>query len=194
VSKSILPHIYNSLRKVARPANDPSVNQAIKGGFVALDDVFMQQGRLTMDSDASFAEKLLRLTPSSNGSCALLGLFDPSTCTLPVVCTCDSRAVLGYQNAGGKREAVRLFADQNVKNPAEVERVRREHLVRACLSKDSYHVGLQPTRVFGDGRQKWALELFNGAGWRFNANYYGKRTRGRPTSTKRRRTTRRGRR
>ena len=29
--------------------------------------------------------------------------------------------------------------------------------------------------MFGDGRQKWPLELFNEAGRRFNANYFGKK-------------------
>jgi pyruvate dehydrogenase phosphatase len=171
VSKSILPYVYNSLRKLTRPADDASVEQAIKDSFVALDDVFMLQAQQTMDSDASFAEKVLRLTPGSNGSCALLALFDPSTRTLRVACTGDSRAVLGYQTADGKWETVPLSVDQNVKNAAEMERVHREHPGEDTLIKGSRYMGLQPMRVFGDGRQKWPLELLNEAGRRFNANY-----------------------
>jgi pyruvate dehydrogenase phosphatase len=65
VSKSILPYVYNSLRKLTQPADDASVDQAIKDGFTALDDVFMKQAQQTMDSDASFAEKVLRLAPGT---------------------------------------------------------------------------------------------------------------------------------
>jgi pyruvate dehydrogenase phosphatase len=175
VSKSILPYVYNSLRKLTRPATDASVDQAIKDGFVALDDVFIQQAQQTIDSDASFAEKVLRLTPGSNGSCALLALFDPSTLTLRVACTGDSRAVLGRQTADGKWETVPLSVDQNVKNAAEMERVHREHPGEDTLVKGSYYMGLQPTRVFGDAEQKWALELVNEAGRRFNASYFGRK-------------------
>jgi len=143
VSKSILPYVDNSLRKLTRPADDASVEQAIKDSFVALDDVFMQQAQQTMDSDASFAEKVLRLTLGSNGSCALLALFDPSTRTLRVACTGDSRAVLGYQTADGKWEVVPLSVDQNVKNAAEMERVHREHPGEDKLIKDSYFAALK---------------------------------------------------
>lgn len=174
VSKSILPYVYNNLCKLTLPANDAAVDQAIKKAFVALDDVFMQQAQQTMESDASFAEKVLRLTPGSNGSCALLALFDPSTRTLRVACTGDSRAVLGYQTDDGKWETMPLSVDQNVKNAAEMERVHREHPGEDALVRSSYYMGLEPTRVFGDGRQKWSLELFNEAGRRFNTNYFGK--------------------
>jgi pyruvate dehydrogenase phosphatase len=175
VSKSILPYVYSSLRKLTRSANDALVDQAIKDGFVALDDVFMRQIEQTMDSNASFAEKVLRLTPGSNGSCALLALFDSSTRTLRVACTGDSRAVLGYQTADGKWETVPLSVDQNVKNVAEIERVHREHPGEDFLINGGYYMGLEPTRVFGDGRQKWPLELFNEAGRRFNANSWGEK-------------------
>jgi pyruvate dehydrogenase phosphatase len=175
VSTSILPYVYNRLRKLTRPADDAAVDQAIKDGFVALDDVFMQQARQIMDSNASFAEKVLRLTPGSNGSCALLALFDPSTRALRVACTGDSRAVLAYQTADGEWETVPLSVDQNVKNAAEMERIHREHPGEDALFKDHYYMGLEPTRAFGDGRQKWPLELFNEAGRRFNANYVGKK-------------------
>ena len=176
VSKSILPYIYNSLRKLVLPAHDSSVDQAIKDAFVELDDVFIQQAQETMDSDAPFAEKVLRLTPGSNGSCALLSLYNPSTRTLRVACTGDSRAVLGYQTAEGGWETVPMSMDQNVKNVAEMERIHREHPgEEATLVKGSYYMGLQPTRVFGDGGEKWPLDLFNEAGSRFNTNYYGRK-------------------
>lgn len=175
VSKSILPYVYNNLRKLTQPTDDALVEQAIKDGFVALDDVFMLQAHQTMDSDASFAEKVLRLMPGSNGSCALLALFDPSTRTLRVACTGDSRAVLGYQTADGKWEVVPLSVDQTVKNEAEVERIRREHPGEDKIISGSRYMGWEPTRVFGDGELKWPLELLNEAGRRFNANYLGKK-------------------
>jgi pyruvate dehydrogenase phosphatase len=155
VSKSLIPYVHGSLRQLAQPADDASVDQAIKHGFVALDDVFIQSAQQTMDSNASFAEKALRLTPGSNGSCALLALFDPSTRTLRVACTGDSRAVLGYQSpTDGKWEMVELSVDQNVNNEAEMARVHREHPdEEATIVSGSYYMGLQPTRVFGDGRQ-----------------------------------------
>ncbi|KAE9368262.1 protein serine/threonine phosphatase 2C [Stipitochalara longipes BDJ] len=175
VSKAILPYVYNSLRKLTQPTDEAAVDQAIKDGFTALDDVFMQGARKTMDSEASFGEKVLRLMPGANGSCALLALFDPSTRTLRVACTGDSRAVLGYQNADGGWETVPLSVDQNVKNAAEMERVQREHPGEDGLVNGSYYMGLQPMRVFGDGRNKWPLELYNEAGNRFNINYYGRK-------------------
>ncbi|EHL02412.1 putative protein phosphatase 2C like protein C10F6.17c [Glarea lozoyensis 74030] len=105
-----------------------------------------------MNSKASFAEKVLRLAPGFNGSC-------------------DSRAVLGYQTAEGKWETRPLSVDQNVKNAAEVERVRCEHPNEENLIRESYYMGYEPTRVFGDGKSKWPLELSNEAKERFNAGH-----------------------
>lgn len=68
-----------------------------------------------------------------------------------------------------------LSINQNVKNAAEIERVHCEHLGEDTLVKDSYYMGLESMRVFGNGRQKWPLQLFNDAGRRFNANYFGRK-------------------
>jgi pyruvate dehydrogenase phosphatase len=171
VSKSILPYVYNSLRNLTRSATGTSVDQAIKDGFIALDDIFIREIQQTMDSNASFAEKVLRLAPGSNGSCALLALFDPFNRTLHVACTGDSRAVLGCQTADGKWETVPLSVDQNVKNAAELERVQREHPGEEFLIKGNYYMCLEPTRVFDDCDVKWPLELVNEAQKRFNAGY-----------------------
>ena len=56
MSKAILPYVYHSLCKLTQPADETTVDQAIKDGFVALDDAFIQGARQTLDSEASFGE------------------------------------------------------------------------------------------------------------------------------------------
>ena len=177
VSKSLMSYVNNYLRQVGPSTDGASIDAAIEKAFVALDDTFIKHVRETLDDDnMTFAEKVLRLTPASNGSCALLSLFDPSTRTVRIACTGDSRAVVGYQTEDGKWELAHATVDQNIHNAVEMERVKQEHPGEdETLVKGSYYMGLQPTRVFGDARQKWPLEAYNESGQKYNTNYYGRK-------------------
>ncbi|KAM7183010.1 Protein phosphatase 2C domain containing protein [Naviculisporaceae sp. PSN 640] len=102
-----------------------------------------------------------RLSTASNGSCAILALFDPVTRKLHVACTGDSRAVLGRQRRGGKWEAVPLSVDRNGGNADEIKRIAAEHPDEDIdrILQNGRVLGLAATRTFGDAHWKWPLEL-----------------------------------
>ena len=108
-----------------------------------------------------FSETVSRLVNGYAGSCALLSLYDPTTRSLHIACTGDSRAVLGTQNSVTKEwEATPLSADQTPRNPLERERLLSEHPGESEeeMLKDDRVLGIMVSRAFGDGRWKWDKE------------------------------------
>ncbi|KAK3938146.1 PP2C-like protein [Diplogelasinospora grovesii] len=165
LSRHLIPYVHHFLKKAtsAEVLDDAVVHRAIKHAFMELDDVFIGHAQEIVDSDHSWAEKVLRLTPGTNGSCALLSMYDPTERKLHVACTGDSRAVLGRQiqtpEGKGKWETVPLSIDQGGSNEAEAERVRALHPGEPDVVKDGRVLGLATARTFGDGHWKWPAEL-----------------------------------
>ncbi|KAK3319198.1 putative pyruvate dehydrogenase [Apodospora peruviana] len=163
LTQHLLPYVHTFVKNANQPTgfDDVAIHKAIKDAFVALDNAFLSGGdRGTVNSDSlTFAQKVQRLATGSNGSCAILSLYDPASRKLHVACTGDSRAVLGRQTAEGKWEAVPLSIDQSGSNEAEGERVRAEHPGEEGLVKNGRVLGLACARAFGDGHWKWPLEL-----------------------------------
>lgn len=178
VSQALASYVHAALRGLPATASDAAVAAAVAAGFTSLDDAFTRGAQAALADDAlSFAQKALRLVPATHGSCALLALFDPAARKLRVAGTGDSRAVMGRLAPDGKSwEAVALSADQNVGNEAEMARVRAEHPGEedTLVTRKRYYMGLEPTRTFGDARQKWPIELYNDTMKRYNSNYYGR--------------------
>ncbi|KAK0643837.1 phosphatase 2C-like domain-containing protein [Cercophora newfieldiana] len=172
--KHLLPYVSHALGEAAQsgPLSDESVTQhAIKSAFCSLDDALVKDAQKIMDSDLPWAEKVVRLGTASNGSCALLSLYDPSSRKLHVACTGDSRAVMGRQRPDGTWETVALSVDQGGSNPDEKERVKSEHPGENVdeLVKDGRILGLATMRAFGDFHWKAPLETIQQAGDGYNA-------------------------
>lgn len=174
LTQHLVPYVHTYLKQVAESAapslDDATIHKAIKEAFLALDKAFVQHGQETVANPAlSFATKVQRLATASNGSCAILSLFDPSTRKLHVACTGDSRAVLGRQAPDGKWETIPLSVDQGGGNPDEIKRIAAEHPDEDIdgIVKDGRVLGLATARAFGDAHWKWPLELQKFARERF---------------------------
>ncbi|KAK4454162.1 PP2C-like protein [Podospora aff. communis PSN243] len=163
LTKYLLPYVRHALSEAAESndVGDDSITQhAIQSAFCSLDDAFVKDAQKIMDSDLPWSEKVVRLGTASNGSCALLSLYDPSTSKLHVACTGDSRAVLGRQQSDGTWETVALSIDQGGRNPDEKERVKAEHPGENIdeVVKNGRILGLATMRAFGDFHWKAPLE------------------------------------
>ncbi len=171
LSRHLVPYVANYLR--SQPLD--AAAEAIKAAFQALDDVFVATVPETLSDGGrwTFAERVLRLIPGTNGSCAILALLDSSTRTLRVACTGDSRAVLGRQSAtSGGWETVPLSEDQSGSAPTEIARVQALHPDEDGVVKDGRVLGLMCSRAFGDGRWKWAVDVVADVKRRFHADRY----------------------
>lgn len=172
LTQHLVPYVHAFLKNANQPnIDDDVVHKAIKAAFLDLDKAFVLQAQETVNNDnLSFAAKVQCLETASNGSCALLSLFDPTSRKLHVACTGDSRAVLGRQTEDGKWETVPLSIDQGGSNEAEAERIAREHPGEEGIVKDGRVFGLATARAFGDAHWKWPLELQTYATERFLAD------------------------
>ncbi|KAG7294197.1 hypothetical protein NEMBOFW57_004267 [Staphylotrichum longicolle] len=165
LEKQLLPvvrhHLSQAKAEISRPpAAVDAVRNAIMRAFVSLDDSITKAALDTPQSNEPLHEKVKLLAPGYAGSCALLSLYDPSSTTLHVACTGDSRAVLGRQKPDGTWEAVPLSVDQTGSNADEIARINREHPGEEdTIAKDGRVLGFAVSRAFGDGRLKWPLEL-----------------------------------
>lgn len=164
LKEQLLPFVRHSLGQV-KPASDveglsdESVQGAIVKGFLKLDDSIVKTALETVESGISLPEKVKTLAPAYAGSCALLSMYDPTTSTLHVACTGDSRAVLGQKTPDGKWEAKALSVDQTGKNEEEIARLHAEHPGEADIVKNGRVLGIMVSRAFGDALWKWPLEF-----------------------------------
>ncbi|KAJ5494056.1 hypothetical protein N7463_010143 [Penicillium fimorum] len=172
LTKQLLPFVRRRLAETKPPSNEPVPNESVQGaimkGFVELDDSIIKTAQDTSKSKESFQDKVLKLTPAYAGSCALLSLYDPTTSTLHVACTGDSRAVLGQKGPDGKWEAIPLSVDQTGSNEEETTRISKEHPGEENISKNGRVLGLMVSRAFGDSLWKWPLDLQNEIKRKFN--------------------------
>ncbi|KAK0715572.1 phosphatase 2C-like domain-containing protein [Lasiosphaeris hirsuta] len=166
LTQHLLPYVHESLARAfsqGSPVDDTTIHAAITRAFLSLDNAFLQHAEETIASPTlTFAQKIARLTTGSNGSCALLSLYDPSTHKLHVACTGDSRAVMGRLDPSTKTwTTVALSEDQGGSNPAEGARVAAEHPGEDVdtLVKNGRVLGLATARAFGDGHWKWPASV-----------------------------------
>lgn len=185
LERHLVPYVYRFLATLAGsgPVTNENVDAKIRDAFLALDDTFIGQAVAAVADDSlTFSQKVAMLGPGSNGSCALLGLWEPagptgSGGTLRVACTGDSRAVLGRlatdtpSGSGGKKwEAVALSEDQSGSSASEIERIKALHPGEPEVVKDGRVLGLMCSRAFGDGHWKWPLEFCADVKRRFNGD------------------------
>ncbi|KAJ5619515.1 protein serine/threonine phosphatase 2C [Penicillium lagena] len=164
LEKQLLPFVRHSLNQVKPSLNDETVSsdlvqRAIIKGFLNLDDSIIKTALRTAQSKEPLSEKVKKLMPAFAGSCALLSLYDPSTRSLHVACTGDSRAVLGQQLPNGTWEAIPLSVDQTGSNQEEIARLYKEHPGEKEIVKEGRVLGVMVSRAFGDSRWKWPLDF-----------------------------------
>ncbi|KAK3389157.1 phosphatase 2C-like domain-containing protein [Podospora didyma] len=167
LTKHLLPYVHRHLAGITAAQSedagdnpDAAIHRTLKAAFNELDDAFISPAQQTLDSDdLPLADKVSRITTGSNGSCALLSLWDPSSRKLHVACTGDSRAVMGVQTPEGTWQTVALSVDQGGDNPLEEARVYAAHPGEEGLVKGKRVLGLATARAFGDGHWKWPLAL-----------------------------------
>jgi pyruvate dehydrogenase phosphatase len=167
LSHHLMPYVWKHLQGVP----EQKINEAIKDAFLALDDLFINTVPETVTSSLPFAEKVSRLAQGTNGSCAILSLYDPASRTPRVACTGDSRAVLGRQSTTGW-ETVALSEDQSGSSPSEIARVEAQHPGEDEVVKKGRVLGLMCSRAFGDGRWKWPAKLLADVKSKFKGDIY----------------------
>ncbi|KAH8697155.1 phophatase 2C family protein [Talaromyces proteolyticus] len=136
-----------------------AVDEAIKRGFVRLDnDIVYESVDRVMKSNSRRAAAEI-LAPALSGSCALLAFYDSSSKDLRIACAGDSRAVLGSRGPRGKWVATALSEDQTGGTPSEIRRLQTEHPGEPHVVRNGRILGqLEPSRSFGDAFYKWTKE------------------------------------
>ncbi|KAI9903272.1 hypothetical protein N3K66_002624 [Trichothecium roseum] len=160
--ENLIDYVATELNATYKKAGDvtPSddiIRDAIKTGFIRLDDEIVNKSVEKVFKSSSKAVAAELLQPALSGSCALLSFFDSKTNTLRTAVTGDSRAVLGRRNDKGKWVATALSEDQTGGNSKEAARLRKEHPGEDYVVRNGRVLGgLEPSRAFGDAVYKWS--------------------------------------
>jgi len=156
--------------KLTYPTAD-AVDDAIKKGFVKLDNEITQDSVQKVLKSQSKVVAAEILAPALSGSCALLSFYDSRSKELRVACTGDSRAVLGRRGASGKWTATALSIDQTGGTASEDARLRAEHPGEPYVTANGRILGgLEPSRAFGDAVYKWSKETQE----KLKTSYFGR--------------------
>ncbi|KAM0669860.1 hypothetical protein ACQRIU_000255 [Beauveria bassiana] len=165
LGKSLIPYVANALARLPA-SNDPaSAEDAIKKAFINLDNRILSiaETALAAGHPAGTAAVRVATGPAFAGSCALLLVYEPSSATLRIALTGDSRAVRAQWSPElGKPMVDVLSKDQNTCNEQEIARIAAAHPgeEKDILDmNDGYILGMTPTRTFGNHRWKWPTEL-----------------------------------
>ncbi|KAL9610506.1 MAG: hypothetical protein Q9167_004791 [Letrouitia subvulpina] len=148
-------------------ASPEPINQAIKRGFLQLDNDIIQLATEAILGPTALNKALPDLEPANTGSCALLAIYDVATQLLRVANVGDSRAVLGRRNAAGDWEAIPLSVDQTGSNQDEAARIKAEHPNEPNVVKNGQVLGMAVSRAFGNIRWKVSREIQQAAQHRF---------------------------
>ncbi|KAM0742123.1 hypothetical protein ACQRIT_002300 [Beauveria bassiana] len=165
LGKSLIPYVANALARLPA-SNDPaSAEDAIKKAFINLDNRILSiaETALAAGHPAGTAAVRVATGPAFAGSCALLLVYEPSSATLHIALTGDSRAVRAQWSPElGKPMVDVLSKEQNTYNEQEIARIAAAHPgeEKDILDMDDGHLlGMTPTRTFGNHRWKWPTEL-----------------------------------
>ncbi|KAF2868553.1 phosphatase 2C-like domain-containing protein [Massariosphaeria phaeospora] len=156
---TLIPVVSRALCDLSPTSSSAAIHKTIMEAFVRVDNDLMSRARHAANwLPAANASAIDALTPVFSGSCALMAAFDPSTSTLRVACTGDSRAVLGrWDPVAGKYTCIPLSVDQTGFNKAEVDRLTAAHPDEPDIIDpvSGRLLGMAVTRAFGDHRWKW---------------------------------------
>lgn len=156
---TLIPSLSSALLTLPAHSSPFEIESTIKNTFLRIDKQILDSARTAANwYPAANAAAIAALTPAFSGSCALLAAFDPSSSTLRVACTGDSRAVLGrWDPSTQSYTAIALSEDQTGFNPKEVARLAEAHPDEPDIidPKSGRLMGIAITRAFGDHRWKW---------------------------------------
>lgn len=136
LSQALVSYVARELKQADK--TDPvTIDQAIKDGFIKLDDEIVQGARESVRSAGSRprAEVIADIAPAISGSMSVLAIYDPATSTLRVASVGDSQAVLGQKAVAGEGgspssstwTAVPLSTPQTPDRPDELARIHERH-------------------------------------------------------------------
>ncbi|KAG9225596.1 hypothetical protein CCMSSC00406_0003099 [Pleurotus cornucopiae] len=145
-----------TLRLAPPPHKD--IDRALKDAFLRVDNDIVDWAVERAFASPSKADAVNLLLPAQSGSCAIVSFFDSESKKLRVAVTGDSRAVLGRRVDGNIYEVHVLSLDQNAYNPAEDERMSKEHPGETIMANGRV-LGWGMSRAFGDATYKWSLEI-----------------------------------
>lgn len=154
----IAAQIPSTTRQNSRKPEDKSsghaspdpINEAIKLGFLQLDNDIIQLALEAILGPTALNEALPDIEPANTGSCALVAIYDVVTQLLRVANVGDSRAVLGRRNAAGEWEAIPLSVDQTASDVNEAARIKAEHPNELNVVENGRVLGMAVSRAFGD--------------------------------------------
>ncbi|KDQ34187.1 hypothetical protein PLEOSDRAFT_1033422 [Pleurotus ostreatus PC15] len=150
------PPLETSLRLAPPPHKD--IDRALKDAFLRVDNDIVDWAVERAFASPSKADAVNLLLPAQSGSCAIVSFFDSESKKLRVAVTGDSRAILGRRVDGNIYEVHVLSLDQNAHNPAEDERMSKEHPGETIMANGRV-LGWGMSRAFGDATYKWSLEI-----------------------------------
>ena len=166
-----LHNTYKSAKEVGSPLLSPNsgtdsaapdvVANAIKQGFVRLDNDIVNTAVTEATKAKTKGAAVDLLAPAFSGSCALLAFYDTRAKLLRVACTGDSRAVLGTRSPtnAAKWVATPLSEDFTGGTPSEQARLAKEHPGEEFVTHNGRILGgLEPSRAFGDAIYKWSAD------------------------------------
>jgi pyruvate dehydrogenase phosphatase len=173
--QAILPHaVFQALEIIHSSANavedSKPVDESIKKAFTNTDNSILDAAARAVMSPTVLTDTMSKLGTAYAGSCALLFIYDSKTELLRVVCTGDSRAVLGRKNSDGTWTATPLSIDQTGFNLDEVARLEAEHPNERGIIQNGRIATLAVTRAFGDCALKWS-QAFQ---FQLRAGYFGR--------------------
>ena len=160
---TLIPSLSSALLTLPSHSSPFEIESVIKNTFLRIDAQILDSARTAANwFPPANAAAIAALTPALSGSCALLAAFDPSSSTLRVACTGDSRAVLGrWDPSSQSYTCVPLSEDQTGFNEKEVARLAAAHPDEPDIldPKSGRLMGMAVTRAFGDHRWKWDNEF-----------------------------------
>ena len=172
LEKELLGCVERALRKLEPHSRDEdSIRHAIGKAFTDLDHSIVDAyASNTHNKQMGLDKKMQYMEVAMSGSCALLSLYDPSTCNIYTACTGDSRAVLGQQGSDGIWAVLPLSVDQKGDNEEEITRIQQEHPREKGIVKDGAVLGLRVSRAFADVPWKLPYDVQLDLGHRYYTN------------------------
>lgn len=130
LSQALVSYVARELKQ-ADKTDSASIDKAITGGFIKLDDDIVKGALDSVNSAGSRprAEVIADIAPAISGAMAILAIYDPATSTLRIASVGDSQAVLGQKAEEGpaKWTAVPLSTPQTPDRPDELARIHEQH-------------------------------------------------------------------
>ncbi|KAJ3496558.1 hypothetical protein NLG97_g2567 [Lecanicillium saksenae] len=172
--QSLVPYVANALASAGSRVGNPDSGAVIQKAFADLDARILDNAQTAISAGhpAGTAQVRVATGPAFGGSCALLLAYEPSSSTLQIALTGDSRAVRAHYVAGENTPVIDVLSkDQNLDNKEEFAHIAAAHPGEVDLGMTDLggFLRISTTRAFGNHRWKWPADLVRQA----RANCHG---------------------